>query len=145
MIEVNKITYSQDLKKVFDIRRQVFVVEQNCPPDLEWENEEVSVHFLATYNNEPAGACRWRKTNLGYKLERFAVLKEFRGKGIAQEMIKKILEDLPQDAKYIYLNAQITAINLYKKFNFIPQGEQFEEAGIMHYKMVQTNNVNHTQ
>jgi len=138
MIVVEKVNSEEELEKVFEIRRQVFVVEQNCPPELEWENEEVSVHFLAKFNDQPVGACRWRKTDLGYKLERFAVLQEFRGKGIAQAMIKTVLRDLPPEAKYVYLNAQITAVDLYKKFNFIPQGEQFEEAGILHYKMVQT-------
>ncbi len=137
MIEVQKAQSAQDLEKVFEIRRQVFVIEQHCPPELEWENEEVSTHFLAKYNDVAAGACRWRKTELGYKLERFAVLKEYRGNGVAQQMIKTVLQDLPENAKYVYLNAQIAALELYKKFNFIPQGEQFEEAGIQHYKMVQ--------
>jgi predicted GNAT family N-acyltransferase len=140
MIEVERAQSALDLEKVFEIRREVFVIEQHCPPELEWEHEEVSVHFLAKYNGVPAGACRWRKTELGYKLERFAVLKKFRGKRIAQVMMKTVLNDLPADAKYIYLNAQIAAIELYKKFNFMPQGKQFEEAGIQHYKMVQEIN-----
>lgn len=146
MIAVEKVNLEQELEKVFEIRKQVFVIEQNCPPELEWENEDVSTHFFATYNDKPAGTCRWRKTDLGYKLERFAVLKEFRGKGIAQELIKTVLKDLPSDANYIYLNAQITAVDLYKKFNFTPQGEQFEEAGILHYKMVQSKSyINYQQ
>ncbi|HET8828780.1 MAG TPA: GNAT family N-acetyltransferase [Pelobium sp.] len=135
-VTITKTTNPQDLQKVFAIRKTVFVDEQNCPPELEWENEEVSVHFLAKFNGEEAGACRWRKTEKGYKLERFAVLKEFRGKGIAQEMIKTVLDDLPKEANYIYLHAQLTAIPLYQKMGFVAEGEQFEEAGIQHYKMV---------
>lgn len=135
-ITINKIANQQDLDKVFAIRKTVFVVEQNCPPELEWENEDVSIHFLAKYNNQEAGACRWRKTDQGYKLERFAVLKELRGKGIAQEMIKAILNDLPKNADYIYLHAQLTAVPLYQKMGFVAEGDQFEEAGIQHYKMV---------
>lgn len=135
-ITIAKVTHTEDLQKVFAIRKTVFVEEQNCPPELEWENEDVAVHFLAKYNNEDAGACRWRKTEKGYKLERFAVLKEFRGKGIAQEMIKTVLNDLPKDAHYIYLHAQLTAVPLYQKMGFVAEGNQFEEAGIQHYKMV---------
>lgn len=135
-IFIKKASNPEDLQDVFNIRKTVFVEEQNCPPELEWENEDVSVHFLATFNNKPAGACRWRKTENGFKLERFAVLKEFRRKGIAQEMIKTVLSDLPKDADYIYLNAQLTAIPLYQKMGFVAEGEQFEEAGIQHYKMV---------
>lgn len=135
-ISVKKVSDQTDLEKVFAIRKTVFVEEQNCPPELEWENEEVSVHFLAKYNGEEAGACRWRKTEKGYKLERFAVLKGFRGKGIAQEMIKTVLNDLPKEANYIYLHAQLTAVQLYQKMGFVAEGNQFEEAGIQHYKMV---------
>jgi len=135
-IEVNKVTDPEVLQKVFAIRREVFVDEQNCPPELEWEYEDESVHFLAIVDEEPAGAARWRKTTNGYKLERFAVLKEFRGLGVAQALVKTVLTDLPVDADYVYLHAQIPAVSLYEKFLFEKLGEEFEEAGIRHYKMV---------
>jgi predicted GNAT family N-acyltransferase len=135
-LQVKKIDNDQDLQKAFAIRRTVFVAEQNCPPDLEYENEDVSTHFLATIDNLPVGACRWRKTEAGYKLERFAVLKEFRGNGVGQALVTATLADLPVDASYVYLNAQIDAMGLYAKFGFVPEGEQFEEAGIQHFKMV---------
>ena len=135
-IQVNKVNNSNDLEKVFAIRRQVFVVEQHCPPELEWEFEDQSTHFLATVDDIPAGAARWRKTDKGYKLERFAVLNEFRGLGVGQELVKAVLADLPADANYIYLHAQIQAMGLYKKSGFEPTGPEFEEAGIKHYKMV---------
>lgn len=138
-ISVSKVSSPIDLDLVFVIRKEVFVVEQNCPPELEWENEDISHHFLAKFNNSPAGACRWRKTEKGYKLERFAVLKAFRGKGIAQKMIETVLNDLPSKEAYIYLHAQLTAVPLYQKMGFVKEGSQFEEAGIQHYKMVFKN------
>ena len=134
-IEVNKVTDPASLEKVFAIRREVFVGEQNCPPELEWEHEDESTHFLATVDGVPAGASRWRKTENGYKLERFAVLKPYRGLGVAQQLVRTVLDDLPADAGYIYLNAQLLAVGLYEKFGFIKTGPQFEEAGIQHYKM----------
>ncbi|RYE59252.1 MAG: GNAT family N-acetyltransferase [Sphingobacteriales bacterium] len=135
-ISVKKVNDESDLEKVFEIRRVVFVGEQNCPPELEWENEDVSIHFLATASGKPCGACRWRRTENGYKLERFAVLKEFRGKGIGQKLVSTVLSDLPAGAEPIYLNAQLDAMPLYSKFGFISEGPQFEEAGIQHFKMV---------
>ncbi|MNL06889.1 putative N-acetyltransferase YjcF [compost metagenome] len=133
---VNKVKNKEELEKAFAVRKTVFVEEQNCPPELEWENEEEAVHFLAEINGEPCGACRWRKTEAGYKLERFAVLKEFRGKRIGQALVAAALADLPESAHYIYLNAQLDAMRLYSRFGFIAEGEQFEEAGIQHMKMV---------
>lgn len=135
-IKVTKVEKEEDLAKVFAIRKTVFVDEQNCPPHLEHENEEVSTHFLAFADGKPCGASRWRKTDQGYKLERFAVLKPFRGKGVGSALITAVLNDLPADAKYVYLNSQLDAINVYKKFGFVTEGNQFEEAGIQHFKMV---------
>ncbi len=135
-IQITKITNQEQLDKAFHIRRIVFVEEQNCPPELEWEDEDVSTHFLATINNEPAGACRWRKTDAGYKLERFAVLKAYRGRKVGQALVTAALADLPEDATYIYLNAQLDAMGLYAKSGFVAEGPQFEEAGIQHFKMV---------
>jgi predicted GNAT family N-acyltransferase len=134
-IEVRKVSDPADLEKVFAIRRQVFVVEQNCPPELEWEFEDESTHFLATVNGEPAGASRWRKTDKGYKLERFAVLEQFRG-GVGKALVQAVLDDLPADATYVYMHAQLPAVTLYEKFGFEKTGPEFEEAGIRHYKMV---------
>ena len=134
-IQVKKVTDRADLEKVFEIRRQVFVIEQNCPPEIEWEFEDESTHFLATVNGEPAGASRWRKTDKGYKLERFAVLAPFRG-GVGKALVQAVLDDLPADAGYVYMHAQVPAMSLYERFGFEKSGPQFEEAGIQHYKMV---------
>ncbi|TCC89359.1 GNAT family N-acetyltransferase [Pedobacter frigiditerrae] len=133
---VQKALTKEELEKVFSIRKIVFVDEQGCPPELEWENEDVSHHFIALSDHQPCGACRWRKTDKGYKLERFAVLKEFRGQGVGRALIATALDDLPADADYIYLNSQLDAMSLYAKFGFVAEGEQFEEAGIQHFKMV---------
>ncbi|MES2873665.1 MAG: GNAT family N-acetyltransferase [Bacteroidota bacterium] len=135
-ITVNKISNSEDLEKVFAIRRKVFVEEQNCPPELEWEFEDESTHFMGSVNGIPAGAARWRLTEKGFKLERFAVLIDFRGIGMGKALVQAVLNDLPRDASYIYLNAQLTAVGLYEKFGFVKEGSQFEEAGIQHFKMV---------
>ena len=136
MIDVRKVSKQEDLEKVFAIRRKVFVEEQKCPPELEWSNEDKSVHFLATCEGTPCGAARWRKTENGYKLERFAVLKEFRDKGVGLRLVKAVLADIPPDASNIYLNAQLSAVGFYEPLGFKPVGERFEEAGITHQQMV---------
>ena len=135
-IVVEKIKNNIKLEDVFAVRREVFVEEQECPVDLEFEFEEESTHFLALVNDTPAGAARWRKTPKGYKLERFAVSKNYRGKGVGQELVRAVLNDLPLEASCVYLYAQVTAIGLYEKFGFQRVGQPFEEAGIQHYEMM---------
>lgn len=135
MIKVISVNDPEMLAKVHEIRRLVFVVEQNCPPELEYEYEEESHHFLAFADQIPAGAARWRKTKKGYKLERFAVLKEFRGKKVGEALLMAVLQAVPNDGNEIYLHAQLTAEKFYLKYNFISFGDQFSEAGIDHITM----------
>jgi len=138
MVQVIKVKAAEDLRKAFTIRDKVFVQGQNVPAHLEHENDDMAHHFLATLNGEPAGAARWRKTAHGYKLERFAVLEEARGNGVAKAMIAAVLSDIPKEAAYIYLNAQLDAVPVYEKAGFVKTGDMFEEAGIQHFKMFLT-------
>lgn len=135
-ITVVPITDGETLKQAHEIRRIVFVVEQNCPPEIEYEFEEESHHFIATVNGEPAGTARWRETPNGIKLERFAVLQKFRGMGVGDTLVKAVLQACPHDGRNIYLHAQLTAATLYAKNGFVPQGPNFWEADIEHVKMV---------
>jgi predicted GNAT family N-acyltransferase len=136
-IVVIKLNFGDpELEKAFSIRRIVFVDEQHCPPELEYRHDDVASHFLATCNNVPCGAARWRKTENGIKLERFAVLPEFRGKGVGAQLVKAVLQDIQAIPGKVYLNAQLSAMHFYTPFGFKPVGEQFEEAGIMHQQML---------
>ncbi len=137
-IEIIRFTFGESsfIEKAFEIRREVFVVEQNCPPELEYENEEICQHYLAYFNGIPAATARWRTTDNGIKLERFAVLNEYRRNGIALALVNRLLNDVKAFNKAIYLHAQIEAMPLYAKAGFKPTGPQFEEAGIQHFKMI---------
>jgi predicted GNAT family N-acyltransferase len=136
MIAVRKVVEQSDFDQIHTIRRKVFIEEQNCPPELEWENEDECVHFLAEVDGHAAGTARWWPTPKGIKLQRFAVLKEFRGRGVGQALVRAVLDDLPPETTCIYLHAQIQACPLYEKFGFVKEGPEFDEVGIRHYKMV---------
>ena len=139
-LRVEKITDNSLLQEAFAIRNQVFVLEQNVDPALERDDfEATSHHFIAFLEEIPVGAARWRVTDYGVKLERFAVLREFRGKGIGQALVSEVLKDIaanPEAAgKIKYLHAQLSAVGLYSKFGFEKVGDLFEECFIQHYKM----------
>jgi len=120
-----------------EIRRKVFVVEQQVSREEEYDSfEESSIHYLVFVNEVPVGTARWRITKDGIKLERFAVLQEYRNSGAGTAVLKQVLKDVMPLGKKIYLNAQITAINFYLKEGFVTEGAEFIEANIRHYKMV---------
>ena len=137
MVEVKKFTFdnSELMEIAHQIRYVVFVIGQNCPEELEWEYEEESTHFLVLDNGKSVATARHRKTDKGYKLERFAVLESERGKGYGRHVLKAILVDLSDFKGLIYMHAQKQVLPFYEKLGFKKEGEEFEEAGIMHFKM----------
>lgn len=140
MIEVLLADSDELRSRAFDIRRKVFVVEQEVPTGEEFDEfESVSRHFVAlNEHGEAVGAARWRRTEKGIKLERFAVDQSQRGKGVGSALIAKVLEDVKNVAgngQYLYMHAQLTAVPLYEKFGFKTKGDQFLECDILHYYM----------
>ena len=138
MLKIDKFTFENKKlrEQAFAIRHNVFVIGQNCPKHLEYENEEYSTHFLLTFNGKAVATARHRKTKLGYKLERFAVLEKERGKGYGHEILKEILRDLVNFQGTIYMHAQVDVLPFYEKLGFKQIGNIFEEANIKHYKMI---------
>jgi predicted GNAT family N-acyltransferase len=139
-LQVEKITDQSDLDAAFEIRKQVFVIEQDVDPTKEYDEfEQSAVHFLARIDGIAVGTARWRFTSNGVKSERFAVLKEVRGKGVGQALVKAVLDDIQADPlsknKIKYLHSQLAAVPLYSKFGFKKAGNIFEECNILHYKM----------
>ena len=138
MIRVEKFKSDnvQIAQVAFAIRSKVFVDEQNVSREEEFDEfESEAMHYLVYFNEVPAGASRWRTTQHGIKLERFAVLKDYRGKGVGEAVLSAMLNDVLPLGKKIYLHAQISAEGFYLKNNFESIGEHFWEANIEHVKM----------
>ncbi len=142
MTTVQKITDLRDLDAAFTIREKVFVGEQNVPADAEYDAHDRAAttrHYLARVDGQSAGAARWRPTDHGVKLERFAVLPAFRDHGVGEALVHQVLADVraeAPDAAQVYLHAQLRAIPLYERTGFSKVGDMFAECDIQHYKMV---------
>ncbi len=137
-ILISKILFTDENFKIAQqIRCQVFVKEQGVDPVLEMDVfDKTASHYLLFSNDVAVGTARWRFTEFGIKLERFAILKEFRGLGYGAQLVSAVLKNISSQEKSIYLNSQVNALNFYQKLGFVSQGSQFEEAGIYHYKMI---------
>ncbi|WP_449272075.1 GNAT family N-acetyltransferase [Hymenobacter humi] len=106
-----RITDLRDLDAAFTIREKVFQQEQGVPASKEHDEHDRTDarHYLArAADGTPAGAARWRQTDNGVKLERFAVLSDFRNQEIGAALLHAVLTDVKAeipDAE-VYLNAQ---------------------------------------
>ncbi len=141
MTTAEKITDLRDLDAAFGIRETVFVAEQGVPLDEEYDEHDRAGarHYLArAADGQPAGAARWRETDKGIKLERFAVLAHYRNQAVGSALLGAVLRDVRQEfpAALVYLHAQLRAIPFYERHGFRAVGEMFAECDIQHYKMV---------
>ena len=140
IVTVNNIKDQSDKKKAFEIRNLVFCKEQKVSKKIEFDGlDEFCDHYLANINELPIGTARIREEKKGsFKIERMAVLKEHRKKGVGKAIIKEILKHYLNSNKVnnLILNSQIEAKDFYKKFGFVEVGEEFIEANIIHIKMM---------
>ena len=139
-LEIRLVNSRDELRDAFAVREAVYIVEQQIDREDEFdEYEKICRHFVAYADQKAVGAARWRYTSEGAKLERFAVLKNYRNLGIASQLVQSVMDDIRKHAAYngqtLYLNAQLTAMPLYAKFGFMPAGEQFLECEIPHQRM----------
>jgi predicted GNAT family N-acyltransferase len=123
------------LEEAKRIRIKVFVEEQNVPFEEDWDGVK-SENYLIYKGNKPVGTMRWRELETKIKIERVAVLLEYRNKGIGTKLVRTVIEEIRLlSNKPIILHSQILALPLYKRLNFEPYGEIFYEANIAHYAM----------
>lgn len=132
-------SFKMDL--AIQLRMKVFVQEQSVPVDMEVDGDDPEAkHLLLLKDDQPLGTCRWRETDEGLKLERFAIIKTCRGQGLGKVLVEYVLEKYKESDSCIYLYAQSDVIAFYEKFGFLAVGEEFEEAGIQHRKMIYQRN-----
>jgi predicted GNAT family N-acyltransferase len=128
-----------DIENALKVRHQVFVLEQHIDQTLQCDGLDVVCdHFVAYDGNIPVGAGRIRYPQARTaKIERMAVLSEYRGQHIGSGILKKMIEYLRErKLDQIVMNAQTHARPFYEKYGFVVEGEEFLEAGISHVRMV---------
>ena len=132
------VTSHSELEGAFEVRKQVFVEEQGISEDLEIDgHEEEALHIVVKDGERVIGTARvlFLATNQ-VKLERMAILKTFRRKGIGRRLIYHLSEDLSKkQVVQVVLHAQYSVVAFYKSCGFEESGSPFWEAGIKHIKM----------
>lgn len=136
VLEIKFVDSKKEFNRVIDIRKTVFVEEQNVPLDLELDGlDSVSKHLIAYSDEEPVGCARLR-INERARLERVAVLKQCRHRGFGKQIVNYVLDYCKNNNIYeIYLHSRIDTAGFYKKLGFKTRGKNFFEAGIEHIEM----------
>lgn len=132
---VEPADYHADLDDLRAVREPVFVVEQNVPLELEWDELDPVCHHVIARDaqHRPIGTGRLTPE---HKIGRMAVLRDWRGKGVGDALLAALIEQARVLGwSSVSLNAQVSAVGFYEKFGFLAYGDDYEEAGIQHRSM----------
>jgi predicted GNAT family N-acyltransferase len=123
---------AEELAAVLELRRQVFVLEQGVDAALEHDAyDDACDHLIALLEDRPIATARYRRTERGVKLERVAVLAEYRGRGVGRALVRCAIGALPEGSQ-LYIHAQQSALGFWQRMDFVAEGPEFLEADIPH-------------
>ena len=138
-----KIKSSEDLNISLKIRKKVFCEEQKISEKIEFDNlDYLCEHFLIDKDKSYIATARVRpKSKKVFKIERVAVLPEFRSLKVGSLLINEIIRFYLNNKKNcsIILHSQVAVEEFYKSLNFTSYGDQFYEDGIPHIAMEYKN------
>ena len=134
-LRVVEAHYPADLERLRAVREPVFVVEQHCPIEEEWDAlDATSQHVLVLDDHDqPVGTGRLTPARA---IGRMAVLGEHRGHGVGALVMEQLIakaRELGYDE--LTLSAQEHAIPFYERFGFVAEGDRYLDANIPHRTM----------
>jgi len=132
---VEIVDWSGEKARLSSIRTEVFIEEQQVPPDLEWDGlDETAIHLLALdADGRAIGCVRIIEPNI---IGRMAVCKFWRRHGIGDTLLTTAVRLCRQRGHGpIQLSAQTHAIPFYERAGFQVCSEEYQDAGIPHCDM----------
>jgi predicted GNAT family N-acyltransferase len=132
------VASDEELEGAFEVRRRVFIEEQRVSGGLVFDARDGEALQMVVLDGERViGTARVRfPARNQAKLERMAVLKPFRGKGIGRGIISFLDGELKdRGVEQVVLHAQYEALEFYRSCGFEESGQPFQEAGMKHMKM----------
>ncbi len=113
--------------RVAAVRNSVYIGEQECPYDEEYDgNDLAATHLLAYIGDEPVGCLRLRFFADFAKFERVAIRKEFRNSRAAIQLVQAGLKICQKKGyRRVIGHAQTRLANFWTRFGFRPlEGRQ---------------------
>lgn len=131
----------EEIYKILQIRNKIFIVEQKCAYQDCDDRDKKSYHVYVEDKGEIVSYLRILPRKVSYNevsIGRVLVNKNYRGKGIAREMMIKAINFIEKNLgeKEIKIQAQCYLINFYKSLGFKEISNEYLEDNIPHIDML---------
>jgi ElaA protein len=132
---------TQELEKMFSLRQEVFIVEQNCPyADI--DGKDSKAHHLLVWRGESLIAYlrvfeSYHEYGDRASMGRVCVAGSARKYGIGKELVQKAIDFITENfpKKEIQIGAQFYLKDFYEKLGFDQISDIYDEDGIEHILM----------
>lgn len=135
-INIEEATRS-DWPTIKQIRKKVFGSELNISEkEIFDSNDTLAAQFLIKLNDNVIGTLRLRQVGKVSKIERMAILKEYRMQGYGLKSLEEIIQYCRErKIGKIILDSMYDVKSFYKKCGFVESGQIFTRVGIPHIEM----------
>ena len=134
-VRVTLGSWAELQKEAQAIRYDVFVIEQNIPVELEWDEMDAQCLHAVAYDAQGVAVGTGRLLPDGH-IGRMAVRSAARGLGVGAAILQSLMQQARNRGdKAVKLNAQTSAEPFYARNGYSREGDVFEEAGIPHISM----------
>jgi predicted GNAT family N-acyltransferase len=122
-LRIEMVRDLNDYMKVVAIRSSVFLAEQDCPYDEEFDHNDLSAsHLIAYLRNEPVATLRIRWFASFAKIERVCVMKHVRGGALVKLMIETAVEMIGRKGyRHVLGYIQKRLVPFWKQLGFHPR------------------------
>lgn len=126
-MEIKVVQNEEERLKAFVVRSIVYIHEQNCPYEEEFDlNDFSATQILGHINGEPVLTARIRYFGSFAKLERLAIRPQFRGIGYGHKLLGFMLDFCREKGfQNFYLHAQARLQPFYEGYGFKRVGDSF--------------------
>jgi predicted GNAT family N-acyltransferase len=122
-LRIEMVRDLNDYMKVVAIRSSVFLAEQDCPYDEEFDHNDLSAsHLIAYLRNEPVATLRIRWFASFAKIERVCVMKHVRGGALVKLLIETAVEMIGRKGyRHVLGYIQKRLVPFWKQLGFHPR------------------------
>lgn len=121
----------------YKIREKVFIQGQNIAVDVERDIYDKEADHVVVYEENIAVATgRLIYKDGEYLIGRIGVLPEYRGKRYGDLVVRMLVDKAFRKGAFdVFVHAQLSAVDFYKKIGFKRFGDVYIESGIEHISM----------
>ncbi|WP_332718472.1 GNAT family N-acetyltransferase [Pelagibacterium mangrovi] len=121
----------------FALRREVFIIEQQVPEDIEHDSDDLTAtHIVGIMDGTVVAVARILFKPEHAKIGRVAIAGAYRGKKLGAALIGFAVELAREKGQArCYLESQADKIGFYARLGFTAYGDEFMDAGIPHLRM----------